>query len=258
MKLRNECPGWTAESFVVMSARSKHILDRREEVHEKSFPEKGTSKTPGRRVFGSTISEITPEDRMQQRSGAIIYTTTSSGSIVFIAGVDTESGDITDFGGQRSPYDRDAIVTGLRELTEESLGVFGSISPDEVESCYAIYSKRMMIMFIYIDLDVALVNSTFDFLRIKKLSSQQPSTSKYEEGRLSLEVKRLAIMSFDELKSNIYQADSKMYSVVRVFLRRYIAGLRTGRIEPDNSFLEAPVNFDREFENFRSHLLHMK
>jgi len=164
---------------------------------------------------------------------------------MFIGGVDTQHDEITDFGGQRDAQDRNSIVTGLRELCEESLGVFGEITVNDVRRSYAVYSHDMMIMFIYMDLDTALVTSTFDELRTKKLATIGVS----RRNKSTIEVKQLVAMSFDEFRSNICDPNSKMYERVRVFLRRYIAGL----LPSDHS---NDTTLDREFFLFRSALLY--
>jgi hypothetical protein len=195
----------------------------------------------GKKVLGATISDLSKSDRKQRRSGVIVYTRTRENSLLFLAGMDTNTSEITDFGGQREPSDIDAISTGLRELVEESLGVFGKIEPSEVEGCYTIYSSQMMIMFIYMDLDIVQVNRTFDVLRIKKM--QALNTTPFSV----LEVKRLVIMSFEELKKSICDSDSKMYAVVRDFMRRYIAGLMINT--------DSKPDFEGAFNLFRRTLL---
>ncbi len=216
-------------------------------------------------VVGSLVKDIPDEMKNQRRSGVIVYTLETINqevnNIVFFAGIDTKSGEITDFGGQKEPKDRNSICTGLREFTEESIGVFGKIDESEIQNSYAIYSSNMMIIFIYMDINVTLVNSTFDSLRIKKGQNKNPVNSKTPKQISYLEVKRLSLMSFDEMKRNICNSQSNMYSVVRTFLRRFIVELGKSQqdlhernISPNKSNLDV-IRFDSEFEKFKQLLL---
>ena len=99
------------------------------------------------------IKDIDVKNIKPSRSGAIVYTLYKN-KIYFILGIDTKSGDITDFGGGVSLKREDVITGGLRELSEESLGIFGNISKDEVKNCLAVYDENNIIIFIRIDIDI--------------------------------------------------------------------------------------------------------
>lgn len=88
------------------------------------------------------------------RAGVIIYTM-YKGKVYFIGGIDTKTGEFTDFGGGVSyKTDQNALTGGLRELTEESLGIFGAIGLDEIQECVVVYDDANMIIFIPLNIDI--------------------------------------------------------------------------------------------------------
>jgi hypothetical protein len=93
------------------------------------------------------------------RSGAIIYTK-YEGKTYFCLGVDTSSGDLTDFSGGVTKGET-IVEGGLRELEEESLGVFGHLTGKDVGDSVAIHCHNMMTMFIYLDINMDSVCKTF-------------------------------------------------------------------------------------------------
>lgn len=96
------------------------------------------------------LSKVKPN-----RSGVIIYTI-YKGKLYFILGVDSKSGDITDFGGGVAFKSRgeNGITGGLRELKEESLGIFGTINSNEIGKCLALYDKNTIIIFVPLKIDL--------------------------------------------------------------------------------------------------------
>ena len=71
------------------------------------------------------------------------------------------SGNLTDFGGGVKKRDKNSIEGGLREFVEESLGVFGSFSENDVKDCLVVYSEMMMIMFLHLNFDKSKTISLF-------------------------------------------------------------------------------------------------
>ena len=88
------------------------------------------------------------------RAGVIVYTVYKR-KVYFIGGIDTKSGEFTDFGGGVSyKTDQNALTGGLRELSEESLGIFGTISLDEIQECVAVYDENNLITFIPFNINI--------------------------------------------------------------------------------------------------------
>ena len=80
------------------------------------------------------------------RAGVIIYTK-NNGTTYFCLGVDTQSGNLTDFGGGVKK-DETVVEGALRELEEESQGVFGSLSVEDISDSVVFHSHNMAIIFI--------------------------------------------------------------------------------------------------------------
>jgi len=87
------------------------------------------------------------------RAGVIAYTVYKK-KTYFILGIDTKSGDITDFGGGISLKREDALQGGLREFSEETLGIFGKITVDEIKNSLVIYDDKNLIIFIHLSFDI--------------------------------------------------------------------------------------------------------
>ena len=87
------------------------------------------------------------------RSGVIVYTI-YKGKTYFILGIDTASGNITDFGGGISFKRENALTGGLREFSEETLGVFGNIDVEEIKNCIAVYNEKEIIIFVPFEINI--------------------------------------------------------------------------------------------------------
>src|SRR5258708_15542441 len=86
-----------------------------------------------------------------QRGGFILYTKKWN-EIYFGLGIDTITGEITDWAGgisYKEGYDKNVIDGAIREFTEETLGIFGTITYEDVEECLAIYNSSNLIIFKY-------------------------------------------------------------------------------------------------------------
>jgi len=140
------------------------------------------------------------------RAGVIIYTDNPSRR--FCMGIDREYGEITDFGGGVS-YKKDgtALDGALRELNEESLGVFGGISPDFLSKSIVVYNDSILIVFIKVPtLHIDSIMKTFN-----------------ERVHTKSEVSSLIMMSEKEFRDLIQSRSThkgKMYSRVRVLLNQ--------------------------------------
>ena len=102
-------------------------------------------------------------ERIKPQRGGIIPYTIYEDEVYFGLGVDTQTGDMTDFGGGiRYKKDGDAVTGSLREFMEESLCVFGSYESDSVSNNIVVYNDTIMIVFIHFELNMEKINRIFD------------------------------------------------------------------------------------------------
>lgn len=146
------------------------------------------------------------------RSGAIIYTH-FKGKTYFCLGVDSSYGDLTDFAGGVKK-DENIIEGGLRELEEESQGIFGKISVKEVENCMGFYTTNMLIMFIRREIDMDKSKETF-LNQINKCSLFQINNGVEVSGVVWLESK--------EFIESILGKGRRLYSRVRRILTKVVS-----------------------------------
>lgn len=153
----------------------------------------------------SKLSDIDFSVYHPGRGGAIIYTCHNGQTLVGF-GKDKPSGELTDFGGGIS-YKRDGCaVSGiLREFGEESLGIFGTYDYDRVKDCWTIYNHQMIIIFIYMPFDPALMQAAFRE-KVDEMSHDSP-----------VEVSDIVWCDKDMIKAIIAGATSEytMYNRVR-------------------------------------------
>jgi len=137
------------------------------------------------------------------RSGAIIYTRNND-KTYFCLGIDTQSGNITDFGGGVKKGET-IVLGGLRELEEESQGVFGNIDPSEIRDTITFHSYNMAIMFIPLDVDMDQITKNF--------------RSKIK-GKTNPEVCDIVWLDTQELLESIHGRGRKLYIRVRKLLSK--------------------------------------
>ena len=143
------------------------------------------------------------------RSGAIVYTRVK-GKTYFCFGVDTESGNLTDFGGGVTKYET-VVQGGLRELEEESQGVFGPIKEKDICDTMSFYTYNMAIMFIPLDVNL---NKT-----VKDFKNKLKNTG-------SAEVCNIVWLNIDDLLNSIEGNGKKLYVRVRRLLSHVIPTLK--------------------------------
>lgn len=157
------------------------------------------------KVCTRKASDIRLNSDNPNRSGAIIYTNIN-GDVRFCLGVDTQSGDLTDFGGGIKKGES-VIEGGLRELKEESQGVFGYIDPDHIADCISIHSHNMAIMFIPLQVNPYEISQKF-IHRINKKKNP--------------EVSSIMWLNMDEFFESIHGRGRRIYSRVRRLLSKAI------------------------------------
>lgn len=112
-------------------------------------------------VYIDYIKNIDWSQQQQRRSGVIVYTTYGR-RVLFLLGIDTQSGNITDFGGGIKLKYETPLSGGLRELREESCGIFGDIEESDVSDHLAIYTNDLVIIFIHIKFDINFIMTEFN------------------------------------------------------------------------------------------------
>ena len=110
-------------------------------------------------VYTSQLKNVKMNMENPVRCGVIVYTH-YKGKTYFCLGVDSSFGDLTDFGGGMKKNEN-AIECGLRELEEESQGIFGKIEEEDVKNDLGFYCKNMMIMFIHRKVDIVKIKEDF-------------------------------------------------------------------------------------------------
>lgn len=114
-----------------------------------------------RPVRMSRVSDVDWNRVHPSRAGVIIYTDLPNGRR-FCLGVDRVSHELTDFGGGVShKRDRTALDGALRELAEESLGIFGLIEPKDIQRSLVIYNSSTMIVMIPVTQNITNVTQQF-------------------------------------------------------------------------------------------------
>ena len=154
-------------------------------------------------VTTSLVNELDVVKDIAFRAGAIIYTQEGD-QTYFCLGVDTQSGNITDFGGGVKKGET-IIEGGLRELHEESLGIFGDLEVGNVLENITYHCFNMAIMFI--KLDISRDKVTAEFKELVK-------------NRENPEVCDIVWLSKDELLESIHGRGKKLYIRVRRLLNR--------------------------------------
>jgi hypothetical protein len=114
-------------------------------------------------VYKKRVKELNLDLVRPPRAGVILYTKVND-EYFFALGVDTMSGEYTDFGGgisYKENADKNVILGALRELNEEALGIFGHIDYKQVINSLALYNNFNLIIFKYIDDPMIDVVSAF-------------------------------------------------------------------------------------------------
>jgi len=165
-------------------------------------------------VFTSIVKNVKMEHESNIiRSGAIIYTH-YKGKTYFCLGVDSEYGDLTDFAGGVKKEEA-VIVGGLRELYEESQGVFGKLTYEDIKNCLAFYTNNMIIMFIRLDIDMNQTKQ--DFVRSVRTKMRNYNTTENIE---QIEVSNIMWLDIHEFLNCISGRGHTLYSRVRRILSK--------------------------------------
>jgi hypothetical protein len=78
--------------------------------------------------------------------GGVIPFTEINGNRFYAFGLDSAAGTICDFGGSREIADLDILDTALREFEEESLGVFGRPTREQIQDRQVLLTESMVLI----------------------------------------------------------------------------------------------------------------
>lgn len=143
-------------------------------------------------------------DKMCSRAGVLIYVV-EDGVVFYGFGLDSEYKELTDFAGKMVVgLDKSCVHAALREFNEESLGIFGQISPLAVRLAQAIWDGENFIILYY----SSLTRQSINFLFHAQL-----------EKRKQTEVCDIVWLTHEELRAALCgEYTYRIYSVVREFL----------------------------------------
>jgi len=146
----------------------KHIKSLKQDENM-LLKEDGVRKKRPERAFRAVIEHLNWTKYRPQRAGVIPYIVYED-KLLFAFGLDSKFRELTDFGGGISyKKDKTAVVGALRELKEESLGIFGDLKPKDLEKSFVVYNLEMMIVFYPIEADRKEKNNLFhERLKVEK------------------------------------------------------------------------------------------
>lgn len=130
------------------------------------------------------------------RSGVLLYTY-EDGKLYIGFGIDRVYDEYTDFGGKVEKNDKNAITAALRELDEESNGLY-KFTPNGIQKSLILYDHKMAIIFIYVDM----------------------ASSKQFKATDTSELKGIIWLTEEDTRSELKRPHSKIYNVVKMFLLR--------------------------------------
>ena len=167
-------------------------------------------------VHTSVCKNVSMNKDISCRSGAIIYTK-HQGRTYFCMGVDSCYGDLTDFAGGVKK-DETVLEGGLRELDEESQGIFGKFTVEQISDCLSFYCANMMIIFIKLDVDME---------KSRQLFSSRVREKTLIDNNFRLEVSDIAWLETSEFLQAIEGQEisykgRRMYSRVRKILTKVV------------------------------------
>jgi hypothetical protein len=149
------------------------------------------------------VRELDLERVKPTRGGVILYTITEDGKLLFGFGLDKNYEELTDFSGGIS-YKRDsnALIGALRELREETLGIY-NVSVEDVQNAIALYDKHHLVLFLYTNCNPDDVKNEFK--------------TRYEEVEKS-ELKDIVWITEEELQKAIKCKSKHIYIRLLNFL----------------------------------------
>jgi len=164
------------------------------------FKNEITFKQPVRNLNKKNTEDIV-------RAGIIPYRYSKNG-LIFLMGVDKKFKEITDFGGgYNRKKDKNKVDTALREFKEETLGIFGEITREQIQDSLAIINNKNLIIFLHMPI---LEKETI------QLFEEKHKKVKYSE------IETLVWLNLEEFENLVNEKHViyNMYSVLVRFFRR--------------------------------------
>lgn len=125
-----------------------------------------------------------------KRAGCIFYAFIKK-ELWICMGRDTDSGDLTDFGGTKKEKET-IFQCAAREANEESLGAFTTIKSEDIMNNWILYNKYMMICFLPLVSDNIIVDSISAF-----------NSTYYKQQNVKKEVSELVWLRYDEFRKSL-------------------------------------------------------
>jgi len=187
------------------SGYSSSVEDNRYKLIKKRIDKNKVRNKRNIIVNSGLAKDIVLENNVPVRAGCIVYTKHNEETL-FCLGEDATFGDLTDFGGGVKKNET-VIEGGLRELFEESQGVFGNLEPVQAEEAPAVYSSDLAIIFIPMMVDIDMILKEFN----NKIAFEK-----------NMEVRNIAWLSKEELIDSINGRGKRIYARVREVLKEAI------------------------------------
>jgi hypothetical protein len=148
---------------------------RRRKVNRFSSAAIGTGDSKPLTVEFNRVARVDWTRLKPRRAGVIPYIRCDN-NYKFCLGVDSQSGELTDFGGcVEYVRERSAVNGALREFHEETYDIFQKSIISNVHECRTVYSDGMMIMFM--EIKVNIEDSLKDFIVAKDKCSDEEISS---------------------------------------------------------------------------------
>lgn len=101
------------------------------------------------------VSQLPLEGKKEKSRNGIILYTIHGGERYFLFGFDTQTLELTDFGGKYKRQDETRVRGALREFHEETMNCFEEISEDQLQQCIGITDGDNLIIFVPVDVSPA-------------------------------------------------------------------------------------------------------
>ena len=193
------------------SANSSSSNPQKSANSSSNSPQKSLGVTSGNTsdVGIGTVNEALPLGSLLtiKRAGIVAIRIDGEENLHAMLAKDKLSGDDTDLGGHPEPTDQDCLDTAIREFGEESLGVFGPITREQVGRSIAVFNAQVLIVFVRLDYDPKQIIRLFD-------QRAKAATHPIEVTKL-FEVDRSTLLS-------MIMNHGRLYERIRILLRDVI------------------------------------